>query len=92
MLGTKQRSLQSDYKMCSRCIYDTSVPSITFNSNGVCNYCEITDTLKLEYGTGNQKGEVELDRLLVEIKKENYLRGVESVKEKMTEPIVGNID
>ena len=27
-----------------------------FNDNGVCNYCEMIDDLKEEYGTGKEKG------------------------------------
>jgi len=70
MQGTKKRSLENDYKMCSRCIYDTSVPSITFNSKSVCNYCEMTDSLIEEYGTGKQKGELELKKIAEDIKRE----------------------
>lgn len=28
-----------DYKICTNCIMDTSDPEITFDENGVCNYC-----------------------------------------------------
>lgn len=69
MQGTKRRSLAADYKICTRCIYDTSVPYITFNSKGVCNYCEMTDGLIEEYGTGQTKGEDELKNIVAEIKK-----------------------
>ena len=68
MQGTKKRSLEANYKMCSRCIYDTSVPYITFNKAGVCSYCEMTDALIEEYGTGKQSGEKELEKILEDIK------------------------
>lgn len=68
MLDTKKRSLDSNYKICSRCIYDTSLPSITFNKDGVCNYCEMSDTLIEEYGTGRSKGENTIERVIDEIK------------------------
>ncbi len=42
-------------KICSRCIYDSTVPSITFDQAGVCNYKNVDD-LVLEYGTGNALG------------------------------------
>ena len=29
----------NDYKICTRCIMDTSDPTISFNSDGVCVYC-----------------------------------------------------
>lgn len=68
MLATKKRSLDPDYKICSRCIYDTSVPSITFNDQGVCNYCEMSDNLINEYGTSKEKGSKILNDIISEIK------------------------
>ena len=37
------------YRICSRCIYDESVPNISFDSEGVCNYCRMIETFKEEY-------------------------------------------
>ena len=34
-------------KTCTRCIYDEKVPKITFDENGVCNYCKQSDELKV---------------------------------------------
>ena len=31
------------YKVCKRCIMDTSDPKIIFDSNGVCEYCNNFD-------------------------------------------------
>jgi N-acetyl sugar amidotransferase len=30
----------SEYKICTRCVMDTSVPDIIFDEDGVCNYCK----------------------------------------------------
>jgi N-acetyl sugar amidotransferase len=68
MNGTKLRSLQPNYKICTRCIYDNSVPSISFNKDGVCNYCEMTDALIVEYGVGNKKGDDELNKIVSQMK------------------------
>lgn len=65
---TKKRSLEPDYKICSRCIYDNSVPSIIFDEKGICNYCKMTDDLILEYGTGNHKGEQIISNIIKKIK------------------------
>lgn len=65
---TKKRSLATDYKICSRCIYDSSVPSIIFDEKGVCNYCKMTDDLVAEYGTGNSKGQQIISDIIKEIK------------------------
>lgn len=54
--------------ICSRCIYDDKVPSITFDENGVCNYCTMIDDLKLQYGTGTLDGEEKLNSIIDKIK------------------------
>jgi len=56
-------------KICKRCIYDESVPNITFNNSGICNYCEMIDEFKNEYGTGTDKGRILFNKLLEKIKK-----------------------
>lgn len=38
-------------KICARCLYHEKIPSISFNSDGVCNYCEMQDQLKYQYQT-----------------------------------------
>lgn len=38
-------SAQSSYQICSRCIMDRSDPEIEFNSQGVCNHCELYDVM-----------------------------------------------
>lgn len=43
-------------KICSRCIYDESIPNIDFDQDGVCNYCRMIDGLNETYGTGREKG------------------------------------
>ena len=67
MQPTKKRSLSAGYKICKRCIYDNSVPSIVFDEKGVCNYCKMTDDLISEYGTGNTKGEKILSDIIEEL-------------------------
>jgi N-acetyl sugar amidotransferase len=55
-------------KVCSRCIYDERVAAITFDENGVCNYCRQIDRLKEEYGTGTEVGRRKLERIVEQIK------------------------
>lgn len=56
-------------QICSRCIYDDSIPYITFDLEGVCNYCRQHEQLEREYPTG-KKGEQKLRELAAEIKRE----------------------
>ena len=59
---------KSDYKVCSKCIYDSRVSNIRFDNNGVCNYCHQIDELKELYGTGNHKGKKLLNEIIRKIK------------------------
>ncbi len=56
-------------KICSRCIYNETIPYITFDDAGVCNYCHTSDQLNLDYPTGD-KGRLILEDLAERIKAE----------------------
>jgi N-acetyl sugar amidotransferase len=53
--------------ICTRCIYDESVPNISFDGEGVCNYCRQIDALEAEYPTGRE-GEARMQKLVDEMK------------------------
>lgn len=57
------------YQQCKKCFFDTNIGDITFTSLGICNYCEMIESLANQYGTGQQKGMQQLDSLLNEIKR-----------------------
>jgi len=40
--------------ICSRCIYDDKIPYISFDGEGICNYCKEHERLDLEYPTGKE--------------------------------------
>lgn len=61
--------MNSDIKICSRCIYDERTSGISFNQEGVCNYCLQIDSLKEQYQTGTAKGEHELQNIIKRIRK-----------------------
>jgi N-acetyl sugar amidotransferase len=56
--------------ICSRCIYDESVPAISFDAYGVCNYCKMVDNLINNYQTGLPEGEKKILKIVELIKKE----------------------
>ena len=37
--------MTSDYRICTRCLMDTSDPEIIFDEQGVCNHCHDYDRL-----------------------------------------------
>lgn len=57
-------------QICSRCIYDESVPSISFDDKGVCNYCHMVDSLIAEYKTGAPEGEKTIQDIIAKIKED----------------------
>jgi N-acetyl sugar amidotransferase len=61
--------VDKEYRMCRRCIMDTSDPTITFDSNGVCNHCHFFDSIVNNLWFPNKKGETLLSDIVLEIKK-----------------------
>jgi N-acetyl sugar amidotransferase len=56
-------------KRCTRCLYDENVPSISFDTAGVCNYCHTHDAMETEYPVG-EEGERRLRAIADVIKRE----------------------
>jgi len=54
--------------ICSRCIFDSTVPNISFDEDGVCSYCQQINDLELMF-PNDERGRAELDRLVAEIKR-----------------------
>lgn len=61
---------KENLQVCTRCIYDESIPAIKFDEDGICNYCKLIDQLKEEYKTGTPSGEKDLLEIFDQIKKE----------------------
>jgi N-acetyl sugar amidotransferase len=59
--------MHANIQICARCSYDETVPRISFDSNGVCNYCHLHDELERQYPTG-EEGERRLRASVAEIK------------------------
>jgi len=55
-------------QICSRCIYDDTIPNISFNEEGVCNYCRQHEQMDVEYPVGDE-GRRRLEQMADEIKK-----------------------
>jgi len=53
---------------CTRCVQNTSVPDISFNKNGVCNFCELHDKMALMFPDG-EKGKKQLNQLFDGLKR-----------------------
>jgi len=58
----------NSYQICKKCIYDSNVSGIFFDTEGICNYCKQVDDLKKIYFTGQPDGEKLLGDIITEIK------------------------
>lgn len=54
---------------CKRCIYNSDIPKISFNSEGVCNYCEQYDSMEINYPTG-ERGKKIIEEYVANMKKD----------------------
>ncbi len=54
--------------ICKKCIYNQNVPGITFDSEGICNYCRQIENLERNFQTGKPEGQLKLDQLIKKIK------------------------
>ncbi len=59
----------TEYKICSRCVCDTSIPSIRFDEHGVCNFCKSHDLLLQSYPQDDAVRKRMLDELVEKIKR-----------------------
>lgn len=65
----REGALDTNYQVCTRCIYDERVPGIHFDEEGVCNYCHQIDGLVEEFGTAQPKGEATLEAIFEDIRR-----------------------
>ena len=56
-------------QVCNRCIYDNTIPKISFNEEGICNYCQQFDVMDKEYPMGDKGWEI-LEKEVEQIKKD----------------------
>lgn len=62
--------MASEYRMCTRCVMDTTDPDISFDENGVCNHCHTYDRLVRDYVRDGADGLRELERIAEKIRGE----------------------
>ncbi len=58
------------YQICTNCIMDTTDSSITFDENGLCEYCENYYTTILPNWHTDERGEAHIMKIMEKIKKE----------------------
>jgi N-acetyl sugar amidotransferase len=61
--------MTSNYRICTRCLMDTSDPEILFDEKGVCNHCHDHDRLMTQKAITGTAGEKYLQKLVEEMKR-----------------------
>ena len=56
------------YQVCTKCVMDTSIPSIRFDDKGVCHFCDMHDEMEKKYPLSDV-GRKNLDKIVADIKK-----------------------
>ncbi len=56
------------YQVCSRCVQDSTVPGISFDHKGECNFCHLWDKLDGMFPNG-EKGKAILNDIFAKVKK-----------------------
>ncbi len=62
--------MPQEYKICSRCIMDTTDPDISFDEDGVCCHCKNYDERGRNELHHDEVGQERLRRLLSKIKQQ----------------------
>jgi len=62
-------SSSETYRICSRCVSDTTVPDIRFDEHGICNFCHTHDALNEQFPL-DEKGRQKLDQIIKKIQKD----------------------
>ncbi|MDL0088301.1 N-acetyl sugar amidotransferase [Campylobacter gastrosuis] len=60
-----------EYKICKRCVMDSSDPAIVFDENGYCNYCNEALRQKETTYFPNELGEQKLKEMIEKIKEQS---------------------
>ena len=69
-MGVIVNGIERDIEMqvCKRCVQDSTVPGIKFDSEGICNFCHLHDKMEEIYPNG-AKGQMKLEKIFAKIRK-----------------------
>jgi len=71
---------KNEYRICARCVMDTSDPEITFNDLGLCNHCRRVEANYVnKRWFPNDGGKAKLDLIIEKIKREGAGKEYDSI-------------
>jgi N-acetyl sugar amidotransferase len=71
-LNANNHKMSAPYKLCTRCVMDTSDPEIIFDEQGQCNHCTSFFVSRSTFGYQEGESESKLKRLIEEIKRAGH--------------------
>jgi len=71
----------TEYRICTRCVMDTTDPDITFDEHGVCNHCHTYDRMVREYVVDGDAGLHKIEKIVENIRQDG--------KEKQYDCVIG---
>ena len=70
-MNSDKNTLNKKFTTCKRCIYDDSIPVISFDENGVCNYCfDMIDSLIKDIKLEAKKEKRNFEKIISKIKRQ----------------------
>lgn len=71
--------MNKEKQICTKCISDTeNTPGISFDEEGVCNYCRRTESLEVEFAL-NEENKAKFEKIIEQVKKEGKGRKYDCV-------------
>ncbi len=67
--GSDAGAHSGSYRICTRCVMDSSDPKIVFDDRGVCNHCKIIIEDRDRYWLPDERGAQKLAALIADIKR-----------------------
>ncbi len=62
------KKAKDNIQICTRCIFDSTEGAISFDHEGICNYCRLMEQLARDYATGTPEGERRFQEIVDKIK------------------------
>ena len=66
----------NNYRICTRCIMDTTEVDIEFDANGICNHCRRYDEVASKDLFSGQEGRAKLQKIANEIKEYGKIKSM----------------
>jgi len=70
---------EKSYKICKKCIMDTSDPEIVFDENSICNHCNRFENELKPRWFPNEEGKAKLNTIIAKIKKDGQNRDYDCI-------------